>query len=151
MNRHNEVNKERFRNNRHRTVANILYTYNNVALRLQKMLNGYNLTLQQYNILRILGRQYPEPACNCTIREQMFDSRSDITRIVDRLIKEGLVVRNPCGNDRRRVNITITEKGIGLLDRMEVITHKMDGIVGSLSDDELTELNRLLEKVHADQ
>lgn len=151
MNRHNEVNEERFRNDRHRTVANILYTYNNVVLRLQKMLNGYNLTLQQYNILRILGRQYPEPACNCTIREQMFDSRSDITRIVDRLIKEGLVVRAPCGNDRRRVNITITEKGIDLLDRMEVISHQMDGVVGSLSDNELTELNRLLDKVRTDQ
>ena len=142
-----EVNQARFRNNQHRAVANILYTYSNVASRLQRMLACYDLTLQQFNILRILQRQHPEPACNCKIREQMLDSRSDITRIVDRLIKEQFVTRKTCNDDRRKVSIAITPKGLKALENMDELNKKMDAIVTSLTNRELEELNRLLDKV----
>lgn len=138
---------DRYRNDRHRVVSNILYTSNSVAARLQKILNGSGLTLQQYNILRILSRQHPKPACNCTIREQMLDTRSDITRIVDRLVKEGLAVRKTCHNDRRKVSITITEKGFSLLEQIRRLHDEMDDITGLLTEQELLELNRLLDKV----
>ncbi len=147
MNLEKQVIQARFRNNRHRAVANILYSYNNVVSRMQRMLNEYDLTLQQYNLLRILNRQYPEPVGNCTIREQMFDARSDITRIVDRLIKENLAVRKLCDHDRRKVNITISEKGRLLLDRLEELNDQLDGIVDVLTEEEVDVLNRLLEKV----
>ncbi len=147
----NEERSERFRNNRHKTVANILFTYNNVASRLQKLLNGYKLTLQQYNIMRILYRYHPEPACNLVIREQMLDARSDITRIVDRLIKEKLVNREVCHHDRRKVNIRLTPSGLKLLREMEHINEKMDRIASGLTEEELLELSRLLEKVRETQ
>lgn len=137
----------RYRNDRHKAVAGFLFTYSNVASRLQKMLNEHRLSLQQFNILRILQRQYPHPSCNCTIRKQMLDARSDITRIVDRLVKEGLAVRRNCKDDRRKVNITITQKGLDLLARMDQLNEKMDGIIACLTDGEVAELNRLMEKI----
>jgi DNA-binding MarR family transcriptional regulator len=137
----------RYRNDRHKAVAGFLFTYSNVASRLQKMLNEHRLSLQQFNILRILQRQYPHPSCNCTIRKQMLDARSDITRIVDRLVKEGLAVRRNCKDDRRKVNITITQKGLDLLARMDHLNEKMDGIIACLTDGEVAELNRLMEKI----
>ncbi len=146
-----EAAKSRYRNDRHKAVSNFLFTYSNVTSRLQKMLSEHNLTLQQFNILRILQRRYPEPSCNCAIRKQMLDARSDITRIVDRLVKEGLAIRKHCRDDRRKVNITITQKGLELLARMDDLNDKMDGIVSCLTDREVSELNRLLEKIRSQQ
>ncbi len=137
----------RYRNDRHKAIANFLFTYSNVASRLQKMLSEHQLSVQQFNILRILQRQYPKPSCNCSIRKQMLDARSDITRIVDRLVKDGLAVRRSCSDDRRKVNITITKKGLDLLARMDPLNDKMDGIMGCLTDDEVAEFNRILDKV----
>lgn len=137
----------RYRNERHKAVAGFLFTYSSVVSRLQKILAEHKLTLQQFNILRILQRQYPEPACNCTIREQMLDTRSDITRIVDRLVKEGLAHRKNCHEDRRKVNITITQKGLETLASMKHVNEKMDGIMDCMSEKEVYELNRLLEKI----
>lgn len=137
----------RYRNERHKAVAGLFLTCNNVASRLQRMLSDYNLTLQQYNILRILQRQHPDPSCNCTIRDQLLVARSDITRIVDRLIKEDLVIRTMCSNDRRKVNIMITDKGLALLDKMRPLNDKMDHIVSCLDSREIAIFNRLLEKI----
>lgn len=142
-----EATTSRYRNERHKAVASFLFTYSNVASRLQKILIEHGLTLQQFNILRILQRQYPQPACNCTIRKQMLDARSDITRIVDRLVKEDLAVRKNCSDDRRKVNITITQKGLDLLVRMDHLNEKMDGIMDCLTDSEVCELSRLLDKI----
>ncbi len=137
----------RYRNQRHRAVANVLYTSNHLTTRLQSILSEHNLTLQQYNILRILARQHPKPACNYVLRNQMLDSRSDITRIVDRLVKEGLVVRKHCNDDRRKVNINITPKGLILLQNLDQINEKMDGIADMLSTEEINKLNQMLEKL----
>ncbi len=144
-----EAIKMRFRNDRHKAVARFLFTYSSVTSRLQKMLGEHNLTLQQFNILRILQRQYPKPCCNNAIRKQMLDARSDITRIVDRLVKEGLASRKHCHEDRRKVNIIITQKGLEMLDRMDHLNEKMDGILASLTDREVAELNRLLDKIRS--
>lgn len=144
-----EATTSRYRNERHKAVASFLFTYSNVASRLQKMISEHGLTLQQFNILRILQRQHPHPTCNCTIRKQMLDARSDITRIVDRLVKEGLASRKHCHEDRRKVNIIITQKGLEMLDRMDHLNEKMDGILASLTDREVAELNRLLDKIRS--
>ena len=139
----------RFRNERHRAVSNLLFTYNNVVARLQAVLGESSLTLQQYNILRILERYYPDPVCNCKIRSEMLDARSDITRIVDRLIKEDLARRATCSDDRRKVNISITGKGLSLLAGMEKTGREMDKILDCLGDKEIDMLNHLLDKIRS--
>lgn len=141
----------RYRNERHKAVAGLFLTCNKVSSRLQRMLSDYNLTLQQYNILRILQRQHPDPSCNCNIREQLLVERSDITRIVDRLMKEDLVIRTICSDDRRKVNIMITEKGMALLEQMRPLNDKMDHIMSCLNSREIAILNQLLEKIRVEE
>jgi DNA-binding MarR family transcriptional regulator len=72
---------------------------------------------------------------------------SDTSRIVDRLVKKELVVKVICKTDRRLVDVTISEKGLSLLDKMDGCNEEMDASVGSLTQEEAIALNRLLDKM----
>lgn len=101
----------------------------------------------QYNILRIL-QGAGEPVAIMTIRDRMLNPQPSITRLIDRLVKRGLVRRTPCGSDRRRVECTITAAGIGVLDRLEGPMDARDReVMARLSSDDLEQLVALLERV----
>ncbi len=139
--------QSKFRNEHHKVLVNLIYTYNYISGCLQKILHDKNVTMQQFNILRILRGAHPEPVSNGMIRERMLDKNSDVTRIIDRLIKDGYVIRNACKEDRRRVNISITEKGLEQLTEIDKVSCEMDKITNSLSEDEANQLNILLDKI----
>lgn len=142
-----EIKQEAFRNEHNRAIVNLIYTFNYVSANLQKLLYAHNLTLQQYNILKILRGRHPLHSTNGMIRERMLDKNSDVTRIVDRLIKEGLATREHCANDRRCVNIYITEKGLNLLGRLDGFSDQMDSVLDKLTEEEAAKLNDLLDKI----
>lgn len=142
-----EIKQSSFNNERNRAIVNIIFTYNYVTASLQRFLQNHNLTLQQFNILKILRGQHPNRSTNGMIRERMLDKNSDVTRIVDRLIKEGLATRENCPNDRRCVNIFITKKGLALLEHLDTYSDEMDGILDKLTDQEAVDLNHLLDKI----
>jgi DNA-binding MarR family transcriptional regulator len=141
------IRQTSFRNEYHRAAVNLLYTYNMVSGSIQKILSEEGITMQQFNVLRILRGQYPGPATNSLIRERMIDKNSDVTRIIDRLLKTGHVKRNLCKSDRRRVDIVITEKGLETLSRIDRRNDELDSIMGNLSEDEVRQLNELLDKL----
>lgn len=136
-----------FRNEHHKALVNLIYTYNYISGCLQRILHEKNVTMQQFNILRILRGAHPEPITNGTIRDRMLDKNSDVTRIIDRLIKDGYVTRKPCREDRRRVNISITQKGLDQLAEIDQVSCEMDKITNALSEQEAFELNALLDKI----
>jgi len=136
-----------FRNDHHKAAVNLLYTYNMVSGAIQKILNEEGLTMQQFNVLRILRGQHPGPATNSLIRERMIDKNSDVTRIIDRLLKSGHVKRSLCRKDRRRVDIVITEKGLDALSRIDKRNDELDSIMAALSEEEVKVLNGLLDKL----
>jgi DNA-binding MarR family transcriptional regulator len=107
----------------------------------------HGLTNQQYNILRILKGSDPKPVSTLQIRERMLDKMSDTSRIVDRLVLKGLVVKKACKTDRRLVDVTISEKGKAILEDMEPFVKEMDGLMSNLSDAEMESLNQLLDKI----
>jgi DNA-binding MarR family transcriptional regulator len=141
------IKQQSFRNENHRAVVNLLYTFNTVSNAIQHILNQEGLTMQQFNVLRILRGRHPEPATNTLIRDRMLDKNSDVTRIIDRLVKTGLVERTLCRGDRRRVDIVITGKGLEALKRIDKRNDEMDAIVGNLSEKEVGQLNSLLDKL----
>ena len=143
----NEIKQTTFKNEHSRAMVNLIYTYNHISSHLQKILNPHGLTLQQFNILKILRGQHPERTTNGMIRERMLDKNSDVTRIVDRLIKDELAKREGCVNDRRCVNIHITQKGMELIGRIDECSGQIDGILNMLSSREAAELNKLLDKI----
>ncbi|MBK6522813.1 MAG: MarR family transcriptional regulator [Sphingobacteriaceae bacterium] len=111
------------------------------------MLSEYKLTVQQYNILRILRGQFPETASIGTIKERMLDKNSDITRIIDRLIIKQLAERKNSISDRRVAEIKITKKGLSLLKKMDLVDLKSDNILSHLNETDLKKLNELLDKI----
>jgi DNA-binding MarR family transcriptional regulator len=142
-----EIKQSKFRSEGQKLIINLIYTYNQVSGQMITLLATYGLTVQQYNILRILKGQYPTPATNNLVKERMLDRNSDVTRIVDRMIRNGLVTRTSCEKDRRRVDILITQAGMDMLDAIQSQEMKMDDIASNLSIDEQIQLNTLLDKL----
>jgi DNA-binding MarR family transcriptional regulator len=141
-----EIYQQQFRNDRHKAIVNIIYTFNWLRDRMQEEMNRYDLTMQQYNIMRIL-RGAGQPLSTLQIRERMLDKMSDTSRIVDRLIVKELVEKKICGRDKRLVDVVITDKGLSLLENMDTWDNKMDGLLGNLSNDDAQTLNTLLDLI----
>ena len=114
-----EINSNKFENNHQKSIVNLIYTYGWITNLLRQQLSRYDITLQQYNVLRILRGQRPNPATINLIKERMLDKMSDASRIVDRLVQKELVDRTVNTNDRRAVDILITNKGIDILSKLD--------------------------------
>jgi Transcriptional regulators len=142
-----EIQQKKFINNRQKAVVNIIYTNNWLLSSQTSYLKKYNVTVQQYNILRILRGQFPNPATIKTIKDRMLDKMSDASRIVEKLRVKGLVERKICPNDRRNVDVVINKKGLNLLSELDKINIESDKQMTNLTDAELKQLNDLLDKL----
>jgi DNA-binding MarR family transcriptional regulator len=142
-----EIFQKSFRNNKHKAVVNIIYTYNWLYSRQYDLLKPYGLTIQQYNILRILKGQHPNPASIKLLKERMLDKMSDASRLVEKLRTKGLVERKECPKDRRNVDILITEEGLKLLRTLEKKINEFDNLLSNLEEEEINRLNILLDKM----
>jgi len=142
-----DINQAKFRNEHQKATINILYTYGWLMERTKELFSIEDITPQQYNILRILRGSAPEPLSTLQIRERMLDKMSDTSRIVDRLVGKGLVKKGTCKKDRRLVDITITEKGKKLLERLDVKQDDLDSIVSGITKKEASQLSDLLDKI----
>jgi DNA-binding MarR family transcriptional regulator len=141
-----DIYQQNFRNERHKAIVNLIYTFNWVRDRMQDILSSQDLTMQQYNILRIL-RGAGQPLSTLQIRERMLDKMSDTSRIVDRLILKELVEKKVCSRDKRLVDVVITHKGLQMLQMMDEQDHKMDSLLSNLSEEEAGHLNTLLDGI----
>jgi DNA-binding MarR family transcriptional regulator len=141
-----DINQRKFRNEHQKAMINLIYSYNWVMENTRKHLDQYDLTSQQFNILRIL-RGAGEPLSTLQIRQRMLDKMSDTSRIVDRLVKKMLVQKVVCPADRRLVDVTITDKGQALLAEMDEKESEWDNLLKNLNTREATQLNELLDKL----
>jgi MarR family transcriptional regulator, 2-MHQ and catechol-resistance regulon repressor len=146
-----DIGQVRFRNAYHRSYVNLFYTYGWLMEKIKQILATENITPQQYNILRILRGSYPNPLATLQIRDRMLDKMSDTSRIVDRLVLKKLVTKSINRNDKRQVNVYITDTGLALLQRLDEKNSTLDSIVSTLSHEEADELNRLLDKIREDK
>lgn len=128
-------------------AVNILYTHGWLSNLHSEVLKEYCITEQQYNILRILRGQHPNPASINLLKERMLDKMSDASRLVDRLITKELVERKMCPNDRRKAEVIITGKGLNLLKSSDKLEEEQKKIFKNLSHEEAKILNDLLDKM----
>lgn len=142
-----DIQQAKFRNEHHKGMINLIYTYNWMMERQKIFFDSEAVTPQQFNILRILRGASPTPLSTLQIRERMLDKMSDTSRIVDRLVLKGFASKKPCETDRRLVDISITNKGKELLERLDNRNFEMDALFSNLSETEVQELNRLLDKI----
>jgi len=141
-----DIQQTKFRNEYQKTVVNIIYTYNWVTEKTKQIFERGVVTSQQYNILRIL-RGAGKPLSTLQIRQRMLDKMSDTSRIVDRLVKKQLVQKVICKTDRRLVDVTITDAGLQLLEKLDSYNEEMDALLGNISEEEAKMLNHLLDKI----
>jgi uncharacterized lipoprotein YddW (UPF0748 family) len=142
----NEINQRKFRTEFQKARINIIYTYNWLSGKINSIFEESDITPQQFNILRIL-RGEGKPLSTLAIRQRMLDKMSDTSRIVDRLLKKGLVRKTPNGEDRRLVDVVITPKGRKLLEKIDPFEDHADQFMTNLSEEETKTLNSLLDKL----
>ena len=141
-----DINQYKFRNEHQKSIINLIYTYNWMNERMKVFFDRFDITGQQYNILRIL-RGAGTPISTLQIRQRMLDKMSDTSRIADRLLAKGLVKKVICKTDKRLVDISITDRGKKLLEQADKYQDQLDGIFGNLNEAEVRSLNKLLDKI----
>ncbi|GAB2693218.1 MarR family transcriptional regulator [Mucilaginibacter koreensis] len=142
-----EIQASKFEDNHHRVIVNLSYTYGWLNNLLRYEFEKYNLTSQQFNVLRILRGQYPNPATVNLIKERMVDKMSDASRIVDRLVQKNLVSRCTNNKDRRAVDIRISDEGLEVLGKMDQEFQMKNLLKQNLTDQEAVALSDLLDKL----
>jgi len=145
-----DIQQSKFRNEYHKTVVNLIFTYNWITEKTKQFFDKGDITSQQYNILRIL-RGAGKPLSTLQIRQRMLDKMSDTSRIVDRLVKKELVQKVICKTDRRLVDVTITDTGLQLLDKLDSYNEQMDAMLGNLTEEDAKMLNHLLDKIRSSE
>jgi len=141
-----DIQQTNFRNEFQKMSINIIYTANWLNEKMGQILATEDITQQQYNILRIL-RGSECPLSTLKIRERMLDKMSDTSRIVDRLIVKGLVEKTACQKDKRIVDITISKKGLQLLEKLDSLNDHIDSILKGVSEKEAQAINQILDKL----
>ncbi|MBT8281440.1 MAG: MarR family transcriptional regulator [Muriicola sp.] len=130
-----------------RTLIHLMLVNNKVVESITTALKPYGVSLQQFNVLRILRGQGDQPANLSTLNERMVTKMSNTTRLVDKLLLKGLVDRSVCEANRRKIEITITDQGLILLSEMDEIMKATEhALVADLNENELKKLNSLLDK-----
>ena len=130
-----------------KALLNVMYTQNVIADQFNELLKPFDLSAEQFNVLRILRGQKGNAVNMCTIQERMIAKTSNTTRLVDKLLLKELVLREICPQNRRKMEITITPKGMELLKQLDPLVETHEKKFGNnLSEKELAQLNTLLEK-----
>lgn len=142
-----EIKQTKFRSEYQKAALNLMFTSNWFTYKQKDFFSKFNITGQQYNVLRILRGQFPEAISTSDIKGRMLDRNSDTSRIVDRLAAKNLVKKKTCPGDKRLVDVTISDQGLQLLENIDPFSKEMDEFLSNLSHEEASELNRLLDKV----
>jgi DNA-binding MarR family transcriptional regulator len=128
---------------------NFLKTGSWIEGKVKEALKPFNITHAQLNTLHILMENYPEPVSANELKKKILVSNPDVTRLLDRLVKKGYVVRETCAENRRKIDISLTESGMELFEKAHISTKQAVGsfFKKQITDEEAKELRRILHKI----
>ncbi len=142
-----EIKQKKFQSEYHKASVNLLYTSSWLNGKNAKFFKKYGVSPQQFNILRILRGQHPNPAKINLLMERMLDKMSNASRLVDKLNEKGFTERKICPDDRRACDVIISGKGLDLLERIDKNIETLNREVKTITIKEAKELNRILDKL----
>lgn len=142
-----EIKQKEFKSEYSKVIINIIYTNAWLNQKHLELFKTQGLTIPQFNILRILRGQHPAPSTVNLLIDRMLDKSSNASRIVDKLEQKGLVVRKQCSNDRRAVDVFISDSGLDLLKELDSQMEELESSINKLTDVECKTLNALLDKL----
>jgi len=142
------IQSHNFRSERQKAGLHIFFTAYQLKCKVSATLKPFDLTAEQYNVLRILKGKHPETMCVKDIAGRMIERSSNVPRIIDRLVAKKLVKRTQSKEDKRETMMALTDKGMALLESSSLhMNETFEGIL-RLSNEEANTLNDLLEKVN---
>ena len=142
-----EIKQADFTDDFMKAVLNILVTADRLSSLTNAALKPFGVSKEQFNVLRILRGQHPNPSSLQLISERMISKSSNATRLVEKLRQKGYVERSLCPTNRRKVDILITKKGLDALEEMDPVVRSSSDDLRTLTKAESHELNRLLDKM----
>jgi DNA-binding MarR family transcriptional regulator len=142
-----EINQSKFNTTQEKAIVNILYTANFIEDAFKKVLKLYDISLPQYNVLRILkGRKDGYATCG-DLKMVMLDKNPDVTRLCDKLVDKKLILRNNNKINRRQILLKISSKGIKTLDDLQPAFLKLNKQLESIQDNNLSLLSDTLDSI----
>jgi DNA-binding MarR family transcriptional regulator len=141
------IQSTKFKSNMQKASLNVLYTAWWLKTLSSKELKEFDLTHEQYNVLRILKGKHPQKMCVKDIACRMIEKNSNVPRIIDRLVDKQWVVRTQGEEDGRQTVISLTQTGISVLENSTAVLDDIHTKQALLSDEEAITLNNLLEKM----
>lgn len=142
------IQTQTFSSEKQKAVLNLMYTTYIIKTRITTLLKNIDLTMEQYNVLRILKGKYPQCMCIKDIAGRMIERSSNVPRIADRLVAKKFIKRYQSEEDKRHTSLMLTEKGLSVLQQSLAEIDKIDHDLSFLSDHEAEQLNFLLEKIN---
>ena len=140
-----EIKQSAFNNEYQKLAVNILYTFFWMKEQNSQLLKPFGVTMQQYNVLRILRGQHPKGITTSDIRSRMLDKMSDTSRLVDRLTKRNLVEKRVNPSDRRLVEVRITDSGLDLLEKIGMDRDATSSFAKNISEEQARQMNEWLD------
>ena len=141
-----EIKQPKFRSPQQKVAVNLIYTTNWLEAKQNEFFKAFGLTSSQYNILRILRGQGNNSISGADIKSRMLERNSDISRMLDRLLKKRLVTKRQCPNDKRAADIMIAPAGLSLLSEIDMAIDKTERVNIRLNEKEALQLSALLDK-----
>jgi len=142
------IKMEKVDNPSKRAIMNVYYTGYWLTDRVNELLKPFGISEQQFNVLKILRDQNNQGTNLCDIQERMMHKMSNATRLVEKLRLKGLVTRQTCAENRRRVEVKVTDKGLAFMAKIEEQLEKLNcGFINKLTKEEYTKLADLLDKL----
>ncbi len=143
----NEAIKSRFKNEKHKASVNLLYTAYWFKDNLVTALKAHDLSLEQHNVMRILRGSHPSEMRVKDILARMVEKSSNVPRIIDKLVEKKLALRVVPAHDKRETHITLTEKGIKVIDNARATIDEITEGLLKINEHEAEALNALFEKM----
>ena len=140
-----EIKQQKFKTPHQKAVINLIYTTSWMQGKQKDIFKTFNITVQQFNILRILRGQHPNSTSATEIKSRMLDKNSDVSRLLDRLLAKNVITKRISPNDKRAADVNLTEEGLELLKAIDKRQHQIDNVL-LLTEDEATLLSDLLDK-----
>lgn len=139
--------KDQYQNSYHELRVNLLHAASWLNNEVREFLQPYKITQKQFNILRILRGAHPRSLSIQTVRDRMIDRMSDASRLIDRLVRKGLIDKYPCPEDGRSNRALITDAGINLLQQIDADLGRLDCVMDHMAEPDRKQLIELLQQL----
>ena len=140
------IEQPEFENAQTKALVNLMFTYHQMMDRTRRAFKQFGITRQQYNVLRILKGRREAATCG-EVKRVMLDKNPDLSRLSDRLVAKGLIQRVVNENNRREIELSITQSGLELLDKIKPVLQENSQFLKALTDQEAEQLSDLLDKL----